>query len=724
MEKENRPFNEDKERTENTSNEKNENLTSKEKKGNDNKKNSKNSHKLVNESNTEKEKDIELKKKYINNNDLKSGEIKCITFSYTIDNKSESKNKEANMNEIYKLNFKNNEDNDEECKKSKTLEILEESLEKQIKTAEENAKTIFFMESKINEYLNKEKDLSIYKNTLQEEDNDKKNKEGKEKTLVKKYEEKTNLDNQKESSGILINEGNINTVIIKEDNNYKSNKNERGETAYEKNIIDELFYDNYYEQNDDVDVWRNLNYAFVEDIKILNIYEDKNEISKFNEEKETETKIKKKKMRKHLLKSIEGEEENELEKNIKYEKEKEKDKTEDFENKKNEDDKDNEAKKLSLNAIDKSFIQVPLKCILNTFRNIQKELEKNIMIITLFIEKKLTNLSDDICVDKLNTIIEKLQVLKNKVNESKVLLNKYIKRLVNRLKYIYFEADIQLENLKHDFRFETYENRINWLIDEYLSRYGYFDTEEVFCKRYKLENYSDADIYKEYLEIINELKNHNTKPALEWCQKYKSQLKKIDSNIESELHLQHVINLIFEKKFFEAVEYIKKFVSQSESCISSDIRYIITHIGLNSSTLSLKLFNEKRWKKVIKLFKKVYSEISGVLNKPLLELLLKAGISVIKTDQCGKKKSTKCPTCMDELKNTINHLPNIQKTRSFLVCPFTNEVMDEKNPPFTTPDGHVFSEKAISLFRKSDDIFVCPVTEEAYRIEELSRLFI
>ncbi|KJP86300.1 hypothetical protein AK88_04019 [Plasmodium fragile] len=389
------------------------------------------------------------------------------------------------------------------------------------------------------------------------------------------------------------------------------------------------------------------------------------------------------------------------------------------------------SKQLSLNAIDKSFIQIPLKCILNTFRNIQKELEKNFTIITLFIEKKLVNLTDEVYLNKLNTIIEKMESLRSKVLESKMLLDKYVNRLASRLKYIYFEGDIQLENLKHDFRFEMYENRINWLVDGFLSRYGFFDTVQVFSKRYKLENYSDADVYKEYLDIINELKNHNIKPALEWCQKYKSQLKKIDSNIEAELHLQFVISVISENKFYEAIEYIKKSVSKPDEQISTDVKFLVTYIGLygshdkRHSTDALKIFNRKRWSKVIKSFQQVYAEITGVLNKPLLELLLKAGISVVKTDQCGgKHKSTKCPTCINELRNTIKQVPNIQRTKSFLVCPYTSEVMDEKNPPFTTPAGHVFSEKAISLFVKAEDLFECPVTGEKYRMHDLSRLFI
>ncbi|EUD67618.1 hypothetical protein C922_01803 [Plasmodium inui San Antonio 1] len=388
------------------------------------------------------------------------------------------------------------------------------------------------------------------------------------------------------------------------------------------------------------------------------------------------------------------------------------------------------SKQLSLNAIDKSFIQIPLKCILNSFRNIQKELEKNFTIITLFIEKKLLNLTDEIYLNKLNTIIEKLQSLRSKVIESKMLLDKYVNRLASRLKYIYFEGDIQLENLKHDFRFEMYENRINWLVDGFLSRYGFFDTVEVFSKRYKLGNYSDAHVYKEYLDIITELKNYNIKPALEWCQKYKSQLKKIDSNVEAELHLQCVISVISENKFFEAIEYIKKTVSKPDEQISADVKFLVTYIGLYGSnekrhtTDMLNRFNRRRWSKVIKSFQEVYSEITGVLNKPLLELLLKAGISVVKTEQCGKQKCTKCPTCMDELRQTINDVPHIQKTKSFLVCPYTSEVMDEKNPPFTTPAGRVFSEKAISLFVKSEEVFECPITGEKYRMQDLSRLFI
>ncbi|GAW82260.1 hypothetical protein, conserved [Plasmodium gonderi] len=541
---------------------------------------------------------------------------------------------------------------------------------------------------------------------------------------------------------------NCNAENVKENN--EETVHPMNKEKIENNMIGKQVEENEDEHNEihsngDIDTWSNLSYLSLdEEVSMYNETGDAN-MEMFKEEQTMMIRKQMKRRRRRLRMKLEEEEEQE--RNMQREVHERVDETKggiiqekgshppvgesaEAVSSTNSTSEVGESKEFCLNAIDKSFIQIPLKCILNSFRNIQKELEKNFTIITLFIEKKLLNLTDEIYLNKLNTILEKLEALRNKVMESKVLLDKYVNRLVSRLKYVYFEGDIQLENLKHDFRFETYENRINWLIDGFLARYGFFDTAEIFSKRYKLENYSDADVYKEYLEIINELKKHNMKPALEWCQKYKSQLKKIDSNIEAELHLQHIINIIYENKFFEAIEYIKKTVPNPDEHISTDVKYLITYIGLYGSNESqhtiesLKRFNKKRWVKVIKSFQKVYSEITGVLNKPLLELLLKAGISVVKTDQCGKKKSTKCPTCIDELKHTINQVPHIQKTKSFLICPYTNEVMDEKNPPFTTPRGHVFSGKAISLFMKSEGIFQCPITEEKYCIQDLSRLFI
>ncbi|KYN97101.1 hypothetical protein PGSY75_1330500 [Plasmodium gaboni] len=555
--------------------------------------------------------------------------------------------------------------------------------------------------------------------------------------------------------------------------NYEQNEKDLNKSE-EKNKSQEIFNkDNDSEDEELIDMWINLNYTSVDNINICEKVDDLN----INEKEKENDKSKMERLRKRqIIENDQKKENDEIETNeevdikeddsnyssvediiisnkdegnvssdctqkgldvsCKDDKKSIKNNNKKKKKKKNKKEKKKKDMKslLCLNSLDKSFIQVPLNCILNTFRNIQKEIEKNFMIITLFIEKKLKNLGDDVCIEKLNTMLEKLQVLKRKVNESKMLLNKYIRRLVNRLKYIYFEGDIQVQNLKYDFRFQNYEKRINWLINEYLCTYGYFDTVSIFCKRYNLEDYSDKDVYKEYIYIINELIKHNTQPALDFCQKYKSQLKKIDSNMESELHLQYVIQLIFENKYLEAIEYIKKTVSQPHGCIESDLKYIITHIALysnnnnnnnnNNKMKKLKKFNDNRWKKIINLFKRVYSDISGLSTNPLLELLLKAGISVIKTDHCGKKTSTKCPTCIKELKNTINKLPNIQKTKSFLVCPYTNEVMDENNPPFTTPTGYVFSEKAISLFLKSDEIFECPITNEKYRMDEFSRLFI
>ncbi|CXJ00263.1 conserved Plasmodium protein, unknown function [Plasmodium berghei] len=397
-------------------------------------------------------------------------------------------------------------------------------------------------------------------------------------------------------------------------------------------------------------------------------------------------------------------------------------------NKEIEKEKDLKKKKKVINVIDKYFVQIPLKSIMNVFRNIQKEMEKNFTIITLFIEKKLLNLNEQMQLTKINTIIEKLNALKKKVINSKKMLSQFIKKLHSRLEYIYEEEDIQVESLKRNFNFYSYEKRINWLIDGYFCRYGFFNTSELFCKRYKLDNYSDAYIYKEYLLILNELRMCNIKPGLEWCQKYKSQLKKMNSTIESELHLQHVIYLIFENKYFEALEYLKSFVIfANDKFISDDVKFVITYINVNYTDIEkLNAFNRKRWKKILKLFKLAYSDIIGTMNKPLLEFLLKSGISVIKTDKCEqhKKKSTNCPTCIDELKSIISQIPNIPKTKSFLLCPYTNQIMDENNPPFTTPTGHVFSEKAISMFLKPDDIFICPHTHERYRLDDFSRLFI
>lgn len=385
---------------------------------------------------------------------------------------------------------------------------------------------------------------------------------------------------------------------------------------------------------------------------------------------------------------------------------------------------DKESSEMIISPVDKTFVQTPLKCILNTFRLFQKDLERHITVITLFIEKKMDHLSDEEALEKLNTIIQKLESLKKKTAEIRLILNKCVRRLYNRLRTIHSEADIEMESLKRNFQMEMFSHRYNWLIDEFLCRNGYFESEEVFRERYDLESYTDVDVYKEYLHIMAELKKHNTEPALSWSQKFKSQLKKIDMNIESELHLQHVINLVVDKKHAEAINYIKKNVAKPWGSISVDIRFIITHIGLNNSLDTFKDFINRRWKKVIKLFSKVYSDITGIPHRPTLELLLKAGISTIKSDHCTVGKSTKCPTCIRELEDIVPLLPSLSKTRSFIVCPYTGELMDENNPPFTIPSGKVYSEKCIMSHIDESANFVCPDTKEEVPISKIARLFI
>ena len=86
-----------------------------------------------------------------------------------------------------------------------------------------------------------------------------------------------------------------------------------------------------------------------------------------------------------------------------------------------------------------------------------------------------------------------------------------------------------------------------------------------------------------------------------------------------------------------------------------------------------------------------------------------------------------CPVCKPTGRLLSKGLPTAQQLNTQLVCRITGEVMDENNPPYTLPNGQVYSLNALTTLKtKSRDgnTITCAFSGEKFPFEQAKRVYI
>jgi macrophage erythroblast attacher len=118
----------------------------------------------------------------------------------------------------------------------------------------------------------------------------------------------------------------------------------------------------------------------------------------------------------------------------------------------------------------------------------------------------------------------------------------------------------------------------------------------------------------------------------------------------------------------------------------------------STSCFSYKPFYEdERWDALIDQFKKESLMINHLTPQPMLNLVLQAGLTALKTEMCfdNEKKNLNCPCCLDTFGQLCRKLPNSHHVNSSLVCFISGKIMDESNPPLVLPNGYCYSTNVL-----------------------------
>eukprot|EP01066_Platyproteum_vivax_P013716 Platyproteum_vivax@DN6198_c0_g1_i1.p1 len=281
------------------------------------------------------------------------------------------------------------------------------------------------------------------------------------------------------------------------------------------------------------------------------------------------------------------------------------------------------------------------------------------------------------------------------------------------------------------------------LVFEYLARNGLMHISTQLHDKCGLIDLVDLEIWMEASAVTKSLREHDLKEAFVWCTTHKSKLKKIESTLEVQLHLQHFLEEVKRLKattsaetssqFAEPLKYLKDHLADVDLASVKDLSTILGFVAMppqpDHAYLLKKyqfLESEGRWKALQKLFEQNFCSIYGLLpTQSTLEVVVKAGFMALNTPLCRENITANCPACDPDLQHWLKRMPIPHRVETQFVCPVTGEVADASNPPVACPQGHILSLKALAQLPVSKDGgIMCPKCDHAVgSVDDFQRIY-
>jgi hypothetical protein len=149
-------------------------------------------------------------------------------------------------------------------------------------------------------------------------------------------------------------------------------------------------------------------------------------------------------------------------------------------------------------------------------------------------------------------------------------------------------------NLIQDGDCDDPRKLLNWLLIGYMVRRGLLQSARTLAVSSGLTEMVDLGVFEQMHQILKALDNHDTNPALQWCQANKSRLTSIESRLEFHLRLRDLVSLILKREFVPAIYYVKKHMIpdyETEDCLLKKHLALIALID-QANTIQLPLYSE------------------------------------------------------------------------------------------------------------------------------------
>lgn len=366
------------------------------------------------------------------------------------------------------------------------------------------------------------------------------------------------------------------------------------------------------------------------------------------------------------------------------------------------------------------FLRVPFEHYKKTLRANHRALEKGLSAVISEVSSVAdSDLSEADAVQKLNSLSQRLQGIKRKLDEGCETEQVQTQKCRTRLAHLG-----SAENMP-----EWDSIRLKRILVDYMLRMSYFDTAAMLAKKSNIENLVDLDVFHEARKVIDALKRKEVAPALAWCAENKSRLKKSKSKFEFAVRLQEFIELVREDKFMQAVTYARRYLAPWAASYMKDFQCAFATLAFRSNTECARykdLFKETQWDSLIEKFKKEFYGLYGMTLQPLLNIYLQAGLCALKTpasyeDDCTKED----PLSQEDFRILALPLPYSKQLHSKLICYISREIMNHDNLPLALPNGYVYSTKALKeMANQNNSKITCPRTGLVCHFSELKKVFI
>lgn len=224
-------------------------------------------------------------------------------------------------------------------------------------------------------------------------------------------------------------------------------------------------------------------------------------------------------------------------------------------------------------------------------------------------------------------------------------------------------------------------------------------------------------------QILNQLKQRDLRPAIEWARQNSAELQNRGSNLEFELCKLQYLWLFggSEMNGFPddnsngwkgALTYARENFPR-HSKFSKDCQQLITAIiyrdNLAASPYRLLFNTSSAWTEISQSFTREFCSLLGLSPSSPLYIACTAGAialpTLLKLASIVKEKRTEWTT-QNELPVEIA-LPRSMIFHAIFVCPVSKEQTTEENPPMMMPCGHVVAKESLQRLSKGGR-FKCP----------------
>uniref|UniRef100_A0A6G1SLS1 E3 ubiquitin-protein transferase MAEA n=1 Tax=Aceria tosichella TaxID=561515 RepID=A0A6G1SLS1_9ACAR len=379
-----------------------------------------------------------------------------------------------------------------------------------------------------------------------------------------------------------------------------------------------------------------------------------------------------------------------------------------------------------IKAMEHPTLKVPYELLNKKYRFSQKAIDREVShlnqsLIELTKSKDLSNVHR-----ALNNVVENLQVVKRKADES-ILDEQDAAHVCKR----------RLDHLKGMFELPYNEvalnvwkkTRLDRLLVDHLLRDGYYETAAKLTRKSGLENLTNMELFMTARRVETSLEAGDTSKCLAWCHENKSKLRKLKSTLEFKLRQQEFIELIKKDRRSDAIFHCRKYLSNFEEPQRGEFEHMMALIALPLDTQIepyRRLLDKSRWKTLVEDFKRDNYNLFQLNSVSVFSVVLQAGLSSLKTPHCYRKsdqRNPECPLCSPLLNDLARGLPYPHSSQSKLICPISGLALNENNPPMMLPNGHIYGEISLKTIANNGRV-VCPKTQQDFRLDEALKVYV